>query len=189
MSLRIFWLIAVMFAVVTAHAAAVVNGPPPVQAFFSYPQISDVQISPDGKYLAMVVADDDTGENRKLLAIIGAVDRKPKAGFRVADGNEIWNFWWANNERVLIATATRTGALSAATPDGALYAIDVDATQSLQLLGYKSDMSAEPAGVKDPTANFTHLRHSSSNENAHKDYIFNGMLFIPNANARHVLVD
>src|SRR5574337_334255 len=105
MSLRIFWLIAVMFAVVTAHAAAVVNGPPPVQAFFSYPQISDVQISPDGKYLAMVVADDNTGEDRKLLEIIGTDDRKPKAGFKVAGEQQIRSFWWANDTRVYIKSA------------------------------------------------------------------------------------
>ena len=180
-------LIALLYAASIGAMGA--TAPPPVQAFFSYPQISDVRISPDGKYLAMVVADDDTGENRKLLAIIGAVDRKPKAGFRVPDGNEIWNFWWANNERVLIATAIRTGAFSAATPDGALYAINVDATQPQQLLGNKPGVPAEQADMKDSTANFTHIRHASSNEGASKDYIFDGMLFIPDANARHVLVD
>lgn len=193
MSLRIFWLIAVMFAVVTAHAAAVVNGPPPVQAFFSYPQISDVQISPDGKYLAMVVADDNTGEDRKLLEIIGTDDRKPKAGFKVAGEQQIRSFWWANDTRVLIATATQTGALSTATPDGALYAINVDGTQSLQLLGYGSGKrAAQESGkppVQDSTANFTHIKSGESKENSQQEYIFSGMLHIPNGNSRHVLVE
>ena len=177
---------AVWMVSVCAEGAAV---PLPVQAFFSYPQISDVKISPDGKYLAVVVSDDKSGQDRRSLTIIGSKDRKARNTFNVSDGTDIMNYWWANNERILIATATETGALSAATPDGALYAINVDATQSLQLLGYKPDMPAEHAEMKDTTANFTHLQRSSSNEDTHKDYIFNGMLFIPNVNARHVLVD
>lgn len=193
MPLRISWFIAVMFAVVSAHAAAAVTEPPPVQAFFSYPQISDVQISPDGKYLAMVVADDDTGEDRKLLEIIGTDDRRPKAGFKVAGGQEIRSFWWANDERVLIATATQTGALSAATPDGALYAINVDATQSLQLLGYGSGKrAAQESGkppVQDSTSNFTHIQRSESKKDGQQEYIFSEILHIPNDNSRHVLVE
>lgn len=178
------------FAYVPARAA---EAPLPVQAFFSYPQISDVQISPDGQYLAMVVADDETGEDRKLLEIIGTDDRKPKAGFKVSGAQEIQYFWWANDERVLIATATQTGALSTATPDGAFYAINVDGSQSLSLLGYGSGKRAgqEPgnAPINDPTANFTHIRHSESGKASAKDYLFDGMLFIPNDNARHVLVE
>ncbi|HKV95889.1 MAG TPA: S9 family peptidase [Gammaproteobacteria bacterium] len=178
-------------ALVAAQAADTTV--PPVQAFFSYPQISDVQISPDGKYLAMVVADDETGENRKVLAIIGTDDRKPKVNFRVAATREIWKFWWANDQRVLIATATRTGALSAAIPDGSLYAINVDATQSMQLLGRMPNKNvAQTAGdkpVPDSTAQFTHIRRNEADKGPQKEYMFDGMLFIPNSNARHVLVD
>ena len=62
-------------AVFLASAQAAPPAPPPVQAFFSYPQISDVQISPDGRYLAMVVADDKTGEDRKGIAILNQIGR------------------------------------------------------------------------------------------------------------------
>lgn len=188
---RSFAGVALCLAAITASADTV--APIPVQAFFSYPKVSSAEISPDGKYLAMVVSDDDTGEDQKFLAIIGSDDRKMKTGFKVADGLEIWRYWWANSERVLIATATQTGALSAATPDGSLYAINVDKTQSLQLLGRKPTDQPSPApskpGLPDPTKNFTHIvTRPHPKASTSSTFFFNGMVYIPDQDGKHVLV-
>ena len=164
----------------------------PVEAFFSYPKIESARISPDGKYLALVVSDSETGEARKYLSILSAADRKLKTGFQVAEGHEIASYWWANDERVLISTATQTGALTAATRDDSLYAINVDATQSLQLLGHKREGAAAPdtqPRTSDTAGNFTHVIHKDAPRKASTEYFFDGMLFIPRDNAHHVLVE
>ena len=157
--------------------------PLPVEAFFANSKVSSAKISPDGKYLAVVVSDEDSGEERRLLSILDSGDRKIKTSFKVTDAHEIWNYWWANDGRVLIATAEQTGALSYATPDGALFAVNVDGTQPVQLLGVKpetnSDAQKKPdtSRTQDPDANFTHISHATHpNKSRPKTYYFSAML-------------
>ncbi|HSC48011.1 MAG TPA: S9 family peptidase [Gammaproteobacteria bacterium] len=162
--------------------------PIPVEAFFSYSKVSSAKISPDGKFLAMVVSDDDTGEDRKFLAIIGTDDRKFKTGFKVADGNVIDSYWWANDERVLVATATETGGLSVASLDGALYAINLDASQPRQLLG--ESVGSNPVNkpqMRTESDNFTHIQHKDGPD-PHAKHYFYSMLYIPPHDAHRILV-
>ena len=152
---------------------ALANGEvPPVQAFFSYPQISDVQISPDGKYLAMVVADNKTGENRKGLAILSLLSHKVTASFKTIGDQDINEYWWANDSRLLIATAIQTGSLDSPLADGKLFGINVDGSQMRQLMGI---MPGNPDS-------FTHIGQ-------HQQLLyFIRMLYIPPDNARQVIV-
>ena len=186
-------LLGLVLCLAACNSFADETAPIPVEAFFSYSKVSSAKISPDGKYLAMVVSDNDTGADRKFLAVIGTDDRKIKSGFRVAEGHEIYAFWWANNGRVLIATATETGALSVATFDGSLYGINVDSTQPLQLLGPKPDgpigVTPEKLPLRDPAQNFTHISNKEHKGAAPKAFTFDGMLFIPRNDANHVLVE
>ncbi|MGA9854036.1 MAG: S9 family peptidase [Gammaproteobacteria bacterium] len=145
---------------------------PTVQAFFSYPQISDVQISPDGRYLAMVVADSKTGEDRKGLAILNRSDLKATAGFHTIGDQEIYQYWWANDERLLVATAIQTGSLDSPVPDGKLYGINVDGSQLTLLMGNPPETSEE----------FTHI-HAQ-----HEIYYFWHMLFIPTEDSKQIVV-
>jgi len=160
----------------------------PVEAFFSYSKVSSVKISPDGQYLAMVVADDESGAKDKYLTIIDTADRKFKTGFKVADGNVIDSYWWANDERVLVATANETGGLSVATLDGALYAINLDASQPRQLLG--ETVGSNPVnkpGMKTDADNFTHIQRRDGPD-PHAKHYFDSMLYIPPHDAHRILV-
>ncbi len=159
-------------AVFLASAQAAPPAPPPVQAFFSYPQISDVQISPDGRYLAMVVADDKTGEDRKGIAILNRSDLKVTAGFHTIGDQEIYDYWWANDERLLVATAIQTGSLDSPLPDGKLYGINVDDTRLKLLMGQVPSTDQE----------FTRV-HAQ-----HEIHFFLRMLYIPPDDAKQVIV-
>ncbi|MGB9429618.1 MAG: S9 family peptidase [Gammaproteobacteria bacterium] len=156
-------------ALVSAHAA---NTAPSVQAFFSYPQITEVEISPNGQYLAMVVADSKTGEDRKGLVIMDLQSHKITASFKTIGDQDIYQYWWANDERVLMATATQTGSLDSPIPDGQLWAINVDGTQLKLLLGKMPSVSQE----------FTHVNSQ------HQIYFFGRMLYIPAEGARQIVV-
>lgn len=110
--------------------------PFPVEAFFSYAQISDVKISPDGKYLALVVADPKSGENRKGLVIMSAgSDHKVTASFSVKNYQIIADFWWTLDDRIIASTATAdTGFFESPALDGQLFAINADGTKQMQLM-------------------------------------------------------
>lgn len=141
----------------------------PVQAFFSYSKVFDAKISPDGKYLAMGIADDVSGADRKYVAIIGTSDRKERVRFQVEGDREVMDFWWANSRRLLIATATNTGSLSHASADGGLFAINVDKSNPLQLLGVATPES--------------HRWREAGNS-----FYFERMIFIPHKKSNHILV-
>lgn len=155
---------------IAAHATD--SALPSVQAFFSYAQISDVQISPDGKYLAMVVADSKTGENRKGLVILDLETHKVTASFRTIGDQDILQYWWANDERLLIATAIQTGSLDSPLADGKLFGINVDGSQQQMLLGKM------PGGPE----SFTHVGPRQVLR------YFVRMLYIPPEDAKQVIV-
>ncbi|MGA9851518.1 MAG: hypothetical protein WBR15_01105 [Gammaproteobacteria bacterium] len=173
MLLRLFSVIAALL-LATSVCAVQAASPPPVQAFFSYPQISDVQISPDGKYLAMVVADSQTGENRKGLVVLNLQSRKVTASFKTIGDQDINQYWWANDKRLLIATAIQTGSLDSPLGDGKLLGINVDGTQMEQLMGI----------IPGNSENFTHIHIG-----AHSQLLFFvRMLYIPPDAAKQVIV-
>lgn len=146
--------------------------PPPVQAFFPNPQISAAEISPDGKYLAMIVADNRTGDQRKGLAVMSLDNHKITASFRTIGNQDIYWYWWANDERLLIATATQTGSLDTPILDGKLYGINVDGSQLLQLTGLV------PGGPD----SYTHI-------SGHQQLLyFVSMLYIPPLDAHQIII-
>ena len=121
----------------------------------------------------MVVANDKTGEDRKGLVILDLKSHKITANFRTIGEQVIYQYWWANNQRILVATATQTGSLDSPIPDGQLYGLNVDDTQLKQLMG------ALPGG---PDA-FTHIgRH-------HDLRFFSSMLYVPPDDAKQVVVE
>jgi len=177
----------------SADAPAAPASPVPVEAFFSNYKVTAVQVSPDGKNLAAVVSDDASGQGDKFLMIFGASDMKLKTKFQVSENQVIWHYWWANDERVLIATSTQTGALSVATFDDALYAIDVDGSKFLQLLGDIPDTApaATPPKVLDNVDDFSHIKDKGQPKpkGPHVNHFFDGMLHIPSDGSHRVLVE
>lgn len=164
----------VVLYLVAGAAFAANSVPPSVEAFFSYDQVSVIKISPDGKYLALVVSDSKTGENRKQLIIMSAdVNHKVTASFNVANYQLISNFWWTLNDRIIAATATSdTGFFENPVLDGALYAINADGTKQKQLL------PATP-GTKGLVGGTTHDKSV---------VFFSGPLHMLNDDPRYVMV-
>lgn len=121
-------------AVFAATPAPSAPGIIPVQTFFTYAKVSQAKISPDGKYLAMAIANDKTGLEKNIFVIIDLVNMKAQARIDMLGDESVANFWWANNERVLVAGETKTGSLDQPVGDGKLYAVNVDGTKKKQLL-------------------------------------------------------
>lgn len=95
MNLRRFRLLSVLALATTA----VVASPPPelpLETFFGDPQVSQVQLSPDGRYLALL----SPANNRMQLVV---VDRKAGKRQRLTDMKEesVVSVTWVNNTRLL----------------------------------------------------------------------------------------
>ncbi len=113
--------------------------PIPVETFFTYAKVSAAKISPDGKYLAMAMANDKTGLEKNIFVIISLADMKAKARIDMVGDESVAEFWWANDERVLVAGETKTGSLDQPVGDGKLYAVNIDGSKKKQLLPTESN--------------------------------------------------
>ncbi len=102
----------------------------PVKDFFQRPQADQLRISPDGKYLAVRSEQSD----KKQVYVL---DRKTKEitqrfEFTTAE-DEAGNFFWANDERLIVEMNRKVGALDQPARTGFYFAGNADGTQKIQL--------------------------------------------------------
>lgn len=96
-----------------------------------------VKISPDGQYYAVTAPLED----RTALLILRRSDNAFTAKISGAADSVVDDFWWANNERVVMSMARKQGSRDEPSSIGELYAVNVDGKQSMLL--------ASPYGVNE----------------------------------------
>lgn len=75
--------------------------PPPLTSLFSKPGITNVKLSPDGSKIALRRL---TGDDRYALQFMSLTDFKSVGSIDIdlqGGKNEVGNFWWATNDRVV----------------------------------------------------------------------------------------
>src|SRR5690606_28132524 len=105
-----------------------------------------VKISPDGAYFAITVPRED----RTVLAVVRRNDLQPTAKVAGGVGSEADDFWWANNERVVVSMAHRYGSRDQPGVIGELHAVNAD--------GSYAKLLASPYGLKESNPLVTHVR-------------------------------
>ena len=103
---------------------------PPVEAFFSKRQLTEVTLSPSGRYLAAI-----SGEpgRRDRLVVIDLDDNK--ARMVAGDGDlDVVEFEWVNDKRLLFKASDRQGVYAGWYPRD-LYAVDRDGSGLRKLSG------------------------------------------------------
>jgi len=99
----------------------------PVEPFFSFPDYTQVRLSPSGKFLAAIVP----SNGRSALGFIDLETMKPGTVASGADG-DIVGFAWVNDERVVFWVGDRQSG-SAEQRGGGLFTIKRDGTEFLTL--------------------------------------------------------
>ncbi|MBJ2137437.1 S9 family peptidase [Paraglaciecola chathamensis] len=107
----------------------------PLEYFIKHGDYLDLQLSPDGKYLAARIRID----NKVILGILSTNDMKIVGGVRPQNNDIIHTVTWANNERLVFEYAEKQSSLDRPVPTGELYAINYDGSKNTMLYGYRAN--------------------------------------------------
>lgn len=98
------------------------------------PTYGDVKISPDGRYLAVIVYKDD----KRQLLCLERDSMKAVGGARLVGNDEVGTFFWANQERLVMKIISRKPWEKEPKYYGELFGINCDGSQKKLLFGYRA---------------------------------------------------
>jgi len=105
-----------------------------VEYFAAKSEFIDMKISPDGKHYAFTYEDD----SQMRLGIIKRKNHKGISSFSMSDKREVSDFWWANNNRLVVLSQKETGWLDGKSKGYKLFAINIDGKKRKLLWGFES---------------------------------------------------
>jgi len=108
----------------------------PLEEFAKLPLYDDLKISPNGEYLAATVRDDD---GQMSLVIMSILSNQITAKVRGAHRDFINNFFWANDERIVVSLGRQYGSLDAPSATNEIVAVNWDGKRKKWLFGRGKD--------------------------------------------------
>lgn len=126
-------LMGIGIALVSGSVASQAVTPVDVTAFIRKDAFTDIKLSPDGKYLAATVQQED----RTALVVLDRQDVRITGSMSLGRHNHVADFWWVNPERVMFSVAQKLGALDMPQATGELFALSADGSNKENLLGYR----------------------------------------------------
>ncbi len=141
------WIVMAGLALAGAFSSWVHAGPGKVDLtpYLKSDQFERVKISPSGAYYAVTTPLED----RTALVVVRRADKQVTAKIMGREDSVVDDFWWANDDRIVVSMAERLGARDEPVAIGQLHAIDAD--------GKNGRLLASPYGVND-TVGATTLR-------------------------------
>lgn len=91
-----------------------------------------IKLSPTGEFYAATVRLPD----RTALVVFRRKDNQPQAKVTGAVNSAIADFWWVNDQRVVVAMADQLGSLAAPQQTGELHGINADGSAARLLVGH-----------------------------------------------------
>ncbi|WP_288130362.1 S9 family peptidase [Microbulbifer sp.] len=133
---------------VTAVAAATV----PLEDLIRHPEVHQVKISPTGTHLAV----QRKFEGERVLVIMSLSPLKITGHLRFRGQEEVGNFYWASDDRVVAEVITKKAALEAPVNYGSLYAINADGTRGKNIFGYAAGERQTGSRIKKAEDTYAH---------------------------------
>jgi dipeptidyl aminopeptidase/acylaminoacyl peptidase len=126
-------LLAVVFSAMigATSAQSPTLSPVDVAPFVRKDTYTEVKISPKGDYLAVTAPLED----RTVLVVLRRSDMKPTAKIQGGKDSVVYDFWWANDERIVASMAEKYGRDDKPFANGELYAVNADGSRALSLTG------------------------------------------------------
>jgi len=113
--------------------------PPPIEDFFRPSAYTSAQISPDGKYLGIIV---DRGD-QDVLTILKMADMSILKVNQLPDQKSVASFRWVGDDRVMFTAVRKFGQFARPNPTGEWYAVNADGTQARPVIFYGTRSAAE----------------------------------------------
>ena len=106
----------------------------------------DVKVSPDGKHLAFSL----DVEGKRTVAFLSTKDMSYAGGAKLPRLSEVGEFYWANNERVVMTVMKKEAWREEAIFYGELFATNIDGSLADMIYGYRAlhDRKATGAGSR-----------------------------------------
>lgn len=105
------------------------------ETFAKHALYQNVVLSPDGEHLAVRLYYQD----EPALAVINLQTKQPISLIEFTRDREPAAFRWANNERLIVSLATRSGSLEQPLFTGELFAINKDGKRGVNIFGYRAE--------------------------------------------------
>lgn len=106
----------------------------PISDFIKHPTLRNPVISPDGKYLAVVVDENtDSTDANYQLAVLQLPDLKPVSRLSMAPRYMPYNVHWVSDTRLVMGLAKETGTLVEPSATGDIVGVDFDGTHKKTL--------------------------------------------------------
>lgn len=102
-----------------------------VAPYVRQPSYVEAKISPDGRHLAVTVPT----EGRTVLVVLRREDMQVTAKIQGGEESVIYDFWWANDERLIASLAERYGPDDKPFATGEIYAVNADGSRPVSLTG------------------------------------------------------
>lgn len=109
--------------------------PPPLDAFVKPAKVSGVQLSPDGKYIALEVPAGD----RSGLIVIDRATAQTTAQLAMPKDHYISGLQWSTADRLVVAPAIRIMGTEVRTLTGELWGVSADGRRNTYLFGYRAE--------------------------------------------------
>ncbi len=104
----------------------------PIEQFLRQDGIDQIKLSPSGKYFARTVP---LGE-KVVLMITRRSDGVTTGHFNLAGKTQVLDFWWVNDERLLMSVGQKLGELERPQATGQLFATNADGSGQGLLVGW-----------------------------------------------------
>jgi len=108
--------------------------PEDLEPFIAESSIRDIKISPTGEYFAMTVPrDGQTG-----IMVMRRADRSIISTMRFTRDTHVADFWWVNNERILMSLAETFGTRDDPVLTGEMYGMNANGGRKELLAGWRA---------------------------------------------------
>lgn len=140
--------LALSLAVAAAEPAAkagpaVAAQPLSIEKFVGLDVFNDLKISPTGEYLAASAP----VENKTVLIILRRRDMARTGVMVLGSRTHVDDFWWVNDERVLLTTSEKNGSVDTRYSTGEIFGVDANGKNQSLLVGLRAG-SGEGAGTR-----------------------------------------
>ncbi|MXR68345.1 prolyl oligopeptidase family serine peptidase [Shewanella sp. JBTF-M18] len=132
-----YWFISISLLLVNYPAYSATSND-----FSRHPEFYNVKISSDGKHLAVLV----NTEGRKTLAFLDSNTFKVTFALGGEKRDQVADYYWVNDERVVVQVEQVRGALEKPLNYGEIYAVNFDGSKGRMIFGYRSKKPTAEGG-------------------------------------------